>query len=103
MKTIPALTILMVIATLTSASAQETQDTYLGDITFQNQTISQKSAKKLHRQMQLARASELVIWSMPIANFYQALKATLYMCCINVIKFMDDVSGVGSVFLYVSR
>lgn len=59
------------------AHAQETtQKTYLGDITFQNQTISRNSAEMLHRQMQLSRASELVIWSLPIANFYQALKAT---------------------------
>ena len=57
--------------------AQETtQGTYLGDITFQNQTISRASAEMLHRQMQLSRASELVVWSMPIANFYQAFKAT---------------------------
>lgn len=59
-----------------SPPADELQPTYLGDISFQDQTISQESAKKLHRQMQLARTSELVIWSMPIANFYQALKAT---------------------------
>lgn len=57
-------------------NSESTQKTYLGDITFQNQTISKNSAEMLHRQMQLSRASELVVWSMPIANFYQAFKAT---------------------------
>ena len=57
-------------------AADTTQETYLGDITFQNQTISRDSAEMLHHQMQLSRASELVVWSMPIANFYQAFKAT---------------------------
>ena len=71
------LTAVFIIASLPAVQAQETtQHTYLGDITFQNQTISQESAKQLHRQMQLARASELVVWSMPIANFYQAFKAS---------------------------
>ena len=71
------LTAVIIIASLPTVYASEsTQHTYLGDITFQNQTISQESAKKLHRQMKLARASELVVWSMPIANFYQAFKAT---------------------------
>ncbi len=49
--------------------------TYVGDLTYQHQTLSKTSAEKLHRQMALARASELVVWSMPAMNFYQALKA----------------------------
>jgi len=71
------LTAVFISASLPAVHAQETtQESYLGDITFQNQTISRESAVMLHRQMQLSRASELVVWSMPIANFYQAFKAT---------------------------
>ena len=70
------LTVVFLTAAMPFVHAQETtQQTYLGDITFQHQTISRSSAKMLHRQMQLSRASELVVWSMPIANFYQAFKA----------------------------
>lgn len=53
-----------------------TVPTYVGDLTYQNQTLSKSSAEKLHRQMALSRASELVVWSMPAMNFYQALKAS---------------------------
>ena len=49
--------------------------TYVGDLTYQHQTLSKPSAEKLHRQMALARASELVLWSMPATNFRQAFKA----------------------------
>ena len=52
-----------------------TMSTYVGDLTYQHQTLSRASAEKLHRQMALARASELVLWSMPVTNFYQAFKA----------------------------
>ena len=78
-------------ATMPAIHAQETtQDTYLGDITFQNQTISRASAEMLHRQMQLSRASELVVWSMPIANFYQAFKA-----CQTNLKVSDSELAIG--------
>ncbi|MEN8139468.1 MAG: DUF1214 domain-containing protein [Bacteroidota bacterium] len=49
--------------------------TYAGDLEFQDQTISKKSAEALQRQMDLQRASELVLWSMPITNFYQLYDA----------------------------
>ena len=51
--------------------------TYVGDIAFENQTISKNSAENLHRQMQLQRASELVLWSIPATNIYQAFRAVL--------------------------
>lgn len=73
-----------------SHAEESTQDTYLGKITFQNQTISRASAEMLHRQMQLSRASELVIWSMPIANFYQAFKA-----CQTNLKVTDSDLAIG--------
>ncbi len=49
--------------------------TYVGDLTYQHQTLSKPSAEELHRRMALARASELVVWSMPVASFYQAFEA----------------------------
>ncbi|MFW2372044.1 MAG: DUF1254 domain-containing protein [Gammaproteobacteria bacterium] len=47
----------------------------MGDIEFQDQTITQASAADLHRQIDLQRASQLVLWSMPITSFYQLYKA----------------------------
>ena len=44
----------------------------------------------LHRQMQLSRALELVVWSMPIANFYQAFKA-----CQTNLKVKDSDLAIG--------
>jgi len=85
------LTVVFLTAAMPFVHAQETtQQTYLGDITFQHQTISRNSAKMLHRQMQLSRASELVVWSMPIANFYQAFKA-----CQANLKVSDSDLAIG--------
>lgn len=53
---------------------QKTLDTYVGRLEFQDQTITQATAKKLHRRIDLQRASQLVLWSMPAANFYQGYK-----------------------------
>ncbi len=59
------------------AQTQEsrTVSTYVGDISYQHQTITKASAEKIHRQKALSRASELVVWSMPVIGFYQAFKA----------------------------
>lgn len=57
------------------AKGTTTIPTYVGDLTYQHQTLSKPSAEKLHRQKALARASELVLWSMPVMNFYQAFEA----------------------------
>jgi len=85
------LTAICLATTMPVIHAQETtQGTYLGDITFQNQTISRPSAEMLHRQMQLSRTSELVVWSMPIANFYQAFKA-----CQTNLKVSDSDLAIG--------
>ena len=58
----------------TSVAAQTTQDTYLGEIKFQDQTITKASAAKLNREIDLQRASQLTLWAMPISSFYQIHK-----------------------------
>ncbi|BHH82404.1 DUF1254 domain-containing protein [Desulforhopalus sp. 52FAK] len=56
-------------------AAQTTQDTYLGKIEYQNQTITKASAAKLNREIDLQRASQLTLWAMPITSLYQSTKA----------------------------
>ena len=60
---------------ITSVAAQTTQETYLGKIKYQDQTISKASAAKLNREIDLQRASQLTLWAMPITSFYQIHKA----------------------------
>ncbi|MCF8031934.1 MAG: DUF1254 domain-containing protein [Desulfarculaceae bacterium] len=50
---------------------EKTLDTYVGQLVFQDQTITQATAKKLHRRMDLQRASQLVLWSLPAVSLYQ--------------------------------
>ena len=57
-------------------AAQTTQDTYLGKIEYQDQTITKASAAKLNRQIDLQRASQLTLWAMPITSSYQGYKAS---------------------------
>ena len=64
------------------ASAQETettvQQTYAGEITLQDQTITKETAAFLHRRLLEQRATQLVSWAMPMMNFetlYPALLA----------------------------
>ena len=47
------------------------QETYLGELEYQDQTITKKSAELLHRQILLQRTTQLVSWAMPMVNFYQ--------------------------------
>ena len=73
---------LMAISLSTNAWAQTVEETYAGKIVFQDQTISKASAKALHRQIDLQRASQLVLWSLPVTSFYQlygAIKSDLPM------------------------
>ena len=53
------------------------QETYLGKLEFQGQTITKKTAGFLHRQILLQRATQLVSWAMPMMNFYQLYPAML--------------------------
>ena len=59
-----------------AVKAQNTQDTYLGEIEYQDQTISKASAAKLNREIDLQRASQLTLWAMPITSFYQNYEAS---------------------------
>jgi hypothetical protein len=60
---------------ITTAVAQTTQDTYLGKIEYQDQTLTKASAAKLNREIDLQRASQLTLWALPISSFYQSYKA----------------------------
>lgn len=53
------------------------QETYLGKLEYQDQTITKKTAELLHRQILLQRATQLVSWAMPMMNFYQLYPAML--------------------------
>ena len=41
----------------------------MGDLTFQDQTITKETAAMLHEQIGLQRATQLVTWAMPMMNF----------------------------------
>ena len=72
-----AFTFMMAISLTTTAWANTTQDTYLGKLEYQDQTITKKTAELLHRQIFLQRATQLVSWAMPMMNFYQLYPAML--------------------------
>ena len=55
---------------------ETTQDTYLGKLEYQDQTLTRASAAELNRQIDLQRASQLTLWAMPISSFYQSYKAS---------------------------
>ena len=66
------------------ASASENnvtvQETYLGKLEYQDQTITKDTAEFLHRRILEQRATQLVTWAMPMMNFeqlYPALHANL--------------------------
>lgn len=71
-----ALSGLLLSGLMTTVVAQPTQDTYLGKIEYQDQTLTKASAAKLNRQIDLQRASQLTLWAMPITSFYQSYNAT---------------------------
>lgn len=56
---------------MTSSRAQTVEETYAGKIEFQDQTITKETAEMLHRKIALQRASQLVLWAMPVTSFYQ--------------------------------
>ena len=70
------------------ATANDTvtvEETYVGKLEFQGQTITKKTAEFLHRQILLQRATQLVTWAMPMMNFYQ-----LYPALISNMKVSED-------------
>ena len=74
-----------------AVEAQTTQDTYLGEIEYQDQTITKASAAMLNRQIDLQRASQLTLWAMPITSFYQIHKAAKAN-----LGFSDDEVVIGT-------
>jgi len=55
-----------------AVEGQTTQETYLGQIEFQDQTLTKASATKLNREIDLQRASQLTLWAMPITSLYKS-------------------------------
>jgi hypothetical protein len=86
-----SLTGLLLSGLITTSVAQTTQDTYLGKIEYQDQTLTKASAAKLHRQIDLQRASQLTLWAMPITSFYQIHKAAKAN-----LGFSDDEVVIGT-------
>ena len=76
---------------ITTVVAETTQDTYLGKIEYQDQTLTKASAAKLLRQVDLQRASQLTLWAMPITSFYQIYKAAKAN-----LGFSDDEVVIGT-------
>ena len=74
-----------------AAETGTTQDTYLGKIEYQDQTLTKASAEKLHRDIDLQRASQLTLWAMPITSFYQIHKAAK-----ENLGFSDDEVVIGT-------
>ena len=72
-----AVAVMMASSLTTTAWANTTQDTYLGKLEYQDQTITKKTAALLHRRILLQRATQLVTWAMPMMNFYQLYPAML--------------------------
>lgn len=59
------------------ADGNNSEQTYLGKINYQDQTITKASAKKLNREIDLQRASQLTLWAMPMAGMYQSYNSTI--------------------------
>ena len=68
---------LLSVVIIAPVQANKVQDTYLGKLEYQDQTITKKTAEFLHRQILLQRATQLVTWAMPMMNFYQLYPAML--------------------------
>lgn len=72
------------------ADGNNSEQTYLGQINYQDQTITKASAKKLNREIDLQRASQLALWAMPIVSMYQGHQAAK----VNL-GFSDDEVVIG--------
>jgi hypothetical protein len=80
-----ALVGLLSVSLAAPAQADEVEKTYLGKLEYQGQTLTKASAKFLHRQILLQRATQLVTWAMPMMNFYQ-----LYPALTSNMKVRED-------------
>ncbi len=87
----PKTLIALAVAGLLSAAiavpvqADKVQETYLGKLEYQDQTITKKTAEFLHRRILLQRATQLVTWAMPMMNFEQ-----LYPALLSNLKASED-------------
>ncbi|MCB1714766.1 MAG: DUF1254 domain-containing protein [Candidatus Competibacteraceae bacterium] len=68
---------LLSVAITAPVQAGNVQETYLGKLEYQDQSITKKTAEFLHRQILLQRATQLVTWAMPMMNFEQLYPALL--------------------------
>lgn len=66
---------LLSVAVSAAVQANDVQDTYVGKLEYQGQTITKATAQMLQRRIALQRASQLVLWSLPITSFYQGYYA----------------------------
>jgi len=72
-----AITGLMSAALIAPVQAGKVQETYLGKLEYQDQSITKKTADFLHRRLLQQRATQLVSWAMPMMNFEQLYPALL--------------------------
>jgi hypothetical protein len=93
-----AVAVIMAVSLTTTAWANKTQNTYLGKLEYQDQSITKKTAAFLHRQILLQRATQLVGWAMPMMNFYQLYPALNHNLKVNgdepVFGLYDGYDGV---------
>lgn len=68
-----------------SSYAGTDQKTYVGELTFQGQTITKDTAEMLHERIALQRATQLVSWAIPMMNFN-----TLYPAMLSNQKMSED-------------
>lgn len=53
----------------------ESVETYVGPLSYVEQTLTKDSAANLHRRIDLQRASQLVMWAFPMVQFTEAIRA----------------------------
>jgi len=76
-KILVSLAVAGLVATSGYANKASVEETYVGKIEFQDQTITKATATALHKEMALQRTSQLVLWAMPMMNFYTLYPAML--------------------------
>jgi len=84
-KILMSLVVCGLLATSGFAKQVPVEETYAGKIEFQGQTITKATANTLHKEMALQRTSQLVLWAMPMMNFY-----TLYPALLENLKMTEN-------------
>lgn len=67
----------LLVSALSGGAVAQDQDTYLGKLEFQGQTITKDTAALLHKQIALQRTTQLVSWAIPMMNFETLYPALL--------------------------